>query len=64
LGENGSSDEQDRRRLFFGTGGRYGAAELHARASMLETLEASVRVLYEQLEVLMREIAEQTADVS
>ncbi|ULA58693.1 MAG: hypothetical protein LZF60_80085 [Nitrospira sp.] len=64
LGENGSPDEQERRRLFFGTGGRYGAAELHARASMLETLEASIRLLYEQLEVLMREIAEETADIS
>lgn len=64
LGEHGSPDEQNRRQLFFGTGGRYGAAELRARASMLETLEASIRVLYEQLEVLMREIVEQTADVS
>ena len=64
LGEHGSPDEQDRRQLFFGTGGRYGAADLRARASMLETLEASIRVLYEQLEVLMREIVEQTADVS
>ena len=49
---------------FLGRGGRYGAAELHARASMLEALEASIRVLYEQLEVLMREITEQTANVS
>lgn len=64
LGENGSPDEQDRRQLFLGTGGRYGAADLRARASMLETLGASIRVLYEQLEVLMREIVEQTADVS
>lgn len=64
LGEDGSPDEEERRRLFFGAGGRYGAADLHARASMLETLEASIRVLYEQLEVLMREIVEQTADVS
>ena len=64
LGEHGSPDEQDRRQLFFGPGGRYGAADLRARASMLETLEASIRVLYEQLEVLMREIVEQTADVS
>ncbi len=64
MGEKGSPDEQERRRLFFGAGGRYGAADLHARASMLETLEASIRVLYEQLEVLMREIAEETADVS
>ena len=64
MGENGSAAEQERRRLFFGAGGRYGAAELHARASMLETLEASIRLLYEELEVLMRELAEETADVS
>lgn len=31
---------------------------------MLETLEASIRLLYEELEVLMRELAEETADVS
>ena len=49
---------------YFGAGGRYGA-ELHARASMLKTLEASIRLLYERtLEVLMRELAEETADVS
>ncbi len=64
LGEEGSADEQERRRLFFGPGGRYGATELHARASMLETLEASIRVLYEQLEVLMREIAAEPAENS
>ncbi len=64
LGEEGSMDEQERRRLFFGSGGRYGAAELRARASMLETLEASIRVLYEQLEVLMREIAGKAAEHS
>lgn len=31
LGEEGSTDERERRRLFLGLGGRYGAAELRAR---------------------------------
>lgn len=57
LGESGSNNEQRRRDLFFGPGGRYAAAELRARASMLETLEASIRLMHEELEVLLREIA-------
>ncbi len=57
LGENGSDNEQQRQNLFFGPGGRYAASELRARASMLETLEASIRLMHEELEVLLREIA-------
>ncbi len=60
LGANGSEDEHHRQDLFFGSGGRYGAAELRARSSMLETLEASIRLMHEELEVLLREIVEQT----
>ena len=37
LGESGSKEKRQREELFFGPGGRYGAAELRARASMLET---------------------------
>ncbi len=59
LGAGGSEDEDHRQDLFFGPGGRYGAAELRARASMLETLEASIRVVHEELEVLLREIVDQ-----
>ena len=43
---------------FFRPGGRYAASELRARASMLETLEASIRLMHEELEVLLREIAD------
>jgi hypothetical protein len=56
LGERNSQDEQRRRLLFFSTGGRYSAPDLRARASMLETLEASLRLIHEDLEVLVREI--------
>ena len=56
LGEWGSDDEERRRLLFFSTGGRYSAPDLRARASMLETLEASLRLIHEDLEVLIREM--------
>ncbi|MGC4097879.1 MAG: hypothetical protein QM706_12250 [Nitrospira sp.] len=56
LGERDSPDEERRRRLFFSTGGRYSSPDLRARASMLETLEASLRLIHEDLEVLIREV--------
>ena len=56
LGEQGSDEERKRRDLIFGEGGRYAVTDLRARASMLETLEASIRLIYEELEVLLREI--------
>ena len=60
LGERDSEDEARRRLLFFSTGGRYSAPDLRARASMLETLEASLRLMYEDLEVLSRELNAET----
>ncbi|MDK2745262.1 MAG: hypothetical protein NDI90_20370 [Nitrospira sp. BO4] len=56
LGERDSQDEAHRRLLFFSAGGHYSAPELRARASMLETLEASLRLIDEELEVLIREM--------
>ncbi len=56
LGERDSQDEARRRLLFFSAGGRYSAPDLRARASMLETLEASLRLIHEDLEVLIREM--------
>ena len=56
LGERDSKDEARRRLLLFSTGGRYSASDLRARASMLETLEASLRLIYEDPEVLSREM--------
>ena len=58
LGKSGSDNENQRQTLFFPPGGRYAASELRARASMLETLEASIRLMHEELEVLLREIAD------
>ena len=58
LGEHNSKDARKRRDLFFGSGGRYAAPELRARASMLETLEASLRLMHEELEILVREIVQ------
>ncbi|HET6675562.1 MAG TPA: hypothetical protein VFG71_09495, partial [Nitrospiraceae bacterium] len=58
LGQEGTDDEQQRRELFFSAGGRYASPELRARASMLETLEASLRLMHEELEVLIREVSE------
>jgi hypothetical protein len=63
LGQEGTDDEEQRRQLFFSTGGRYAATELRARASMLETLEASLRLMHEELEVLIREASDVTEPV-
>jgi hypothetical protein len=59
LGEPGSSGEQERSALVFGRGGMYTSTDLRARASMLETLEAHVQLLSEELEVFLREIIQQ-----
>lgn len=56
LGEPGSSGEEERTALIFGKGGIYTSTDLRARASMLETLEAHVQLLSEELEVFLREI--------
>lgn len=56
LGEQGTTEEQRRRRLMFSTGGRYSALDLRVRASMLETLEVALRLMHEELEVLIREV--------
>jgi hypothetical protein len=61
LGEPGSSGEEDRRALVFGKGGMYTSTDLRARASMLETLEAHVQLLSEELEVFLRETIQRRA---
>lgn len=55
LGAPDSDIEGHRRSLFFGSGGEYMASELRARASMLQTLETTLRLLHEELEALIRE---------
>jgi len=59
LGEAGSSRAEERTALMFGRGGTYTSTDLRARASMLETLEAHVQLLAEELEVFMREMIQQ-----
>jgi hypothetical protein len=59
LGEAGSAGEQDRAALMFSTGGTYTSTDLRARASMLETLEAHIQLLSEELEGFLREIVQQ-----
>lgn len=56
LGEPDSSKEAQRSALVFGKGGMYTSTDLRARASMLETLEAHVQLLSEELELFLREI--------
>jgi hypothetical protein len=56
LGEPGSSGERERTALIFGKGGTYTSTDLRARASMLETLEAHVDLLAEELEAFLREV--------
>jgi hypothetical protein len=56
LGEPGSAGEQERTALIFGPGGTYTSTDLRARASMLETFEAHIQLLTEELEAFLREI--------
>ena len=56
LGEPGSAGEQERTALIFGPGGTYTSTDLRARASMLETFEAHIQLLSEELEAFLREI--------
>ena len=58
LGEPGSSGEEERTALIFGRGGTYTSIDLRARASMLETFEAHIQLLSEELELFLREMIE------
>ena len=59
LGEPGSPGEIERTALIFGPGGTYASTDLRARASMLETLEAHINLLSEELEIFLRELTQQ-----
>lgn len=56
LGEAGSSREQRRKELLFGTGGLYDSEDLHVREAMLQQLESSVQLMHQDLETLLREV--------
>jgi hypothetical protein len=45
-------------------GGVYTSTDLRARASMLETLEAHVQLLAEELEVFLREMIQQRNQIA
>jgi hypothetical protein len=64
LGEPGSAREEERTLLMFGRGGVYTSTDLRARASMLETLEAHVQLLAEELEVFLREMIQQRSQIA
>jgi len=56
LGESGSRREQERESLIFGPGGLYDADDLHIREAMLQQLEASIQLMHQDLENLLREV--------
>lgn len=56
LGESGSKREQERESLIFGQGGLYDADDLHTREAMLQQLEASIQLMHQDLENLLREV--------
>ncbi len=56
LGEPGSSREKERKTLLFGSGGVYDSDQLHVREAMLQQLEASIQLMHQELETLLREV--------
>jgi len=62
LGEPGSAGEQERTSLIFGPGGTYTSTDLRARASMLETFEAHIQLLTEELEAFLRAIIQRRTE--
>ncbi len=56
LGHDAKETEQ-RRKLFFGEGGTYSSDELTTRARMLDQVQASVRLMNQDLQVLIMELA-------
>jgi hypothetical protein len=56
LGEPGSKEEEQRKRLLFGEGGLYDNEDLHVREAMLHQLESSIQLMHQDLETLLREV--------
>lgn len=57
LGAPGSDDERRRAALIFGRGGEYTVQDLQARDAILDQLEATVKLLYQDLALLLRELS-------
>lgn len=64
LGPGGSEEEKRRAALIFGKGGEYTAEDLRARDAILDQLEATVKLLYQDLGLLMRELAASAASTA
>lgn len=61
LGDQGSDEEATRARLFFGEGGVYTTKDLQRRTHMLDSLRATVSLLNQDIEQLVRELMIQTS---
>lgn len=57
LGTPGSTEEQQRIALIFGKGGEYTVEDLRVRDALLDQLEATVKLLYQDLGLLLREVS-------
>jgi hypothetical protein len=57
LGVPDAEAERRRSELIFGTGGEYTVADLRARRAILDQLKATVTLLYQDLEQLLREVS-------
>ena len=62
LGTQDSDEERRRAGLIFGKGGKYTIEDLQARDAILDQLEATVKLLYQDLALLLRELAVKSAD--
>ena len=56
LGEKGSPEEQERLKLLLSDGGTYKTDDLLARAAILSRLANAIRLMYQEIELLMSEI--------
>lgn len=56
LGAEGSKEEQQRIALLFGDGGLYRSSDLMVRGQMLDMLRATVGLMNQELELLIREL--------
>ncbi|MFS0757649.1 hypothetical protein ABC383_23590 [Noviherbaspirillum sp. 1P10PC] len=57
LGTQDSDEERRRAGLIFGRGGKYTIEDLQARDAILDQLEATVKLLYQDLALLLRELS-------
>jgi hypothetical protein len=61
LGPKGSEEEQERSALVFSDGGVYRRSDLVVRGQMLDMLRASILLMNQELEILIRELMIQVA---